>query len=83
MPELKVEMVPFEAVAEEIKKAKHAGGGKWAALIKDVLESGQAARVRNLSDGQIAAASKACKGTKVSARTFYGKGQVILYVPKK
>jgi hypothetical protein len=83
MPEIKTEMVPLADVQEEIKQAKRTAGGRWKNLIAEVLKTKKAAKVTNLTNGQIAAASKACKDTKVSCRTFYGKGKVILYMPEK
>ncbi len=82
MPEIKIDMVPTETIIEEVEQARKAGGGKWAVLIKEVLETGNAAIVTGLTKGQIAAASKACKSTMVSCRTFYSKGKAILYLPK-
>lgn len=83
MPEIKIEMVPLEEVEEELDTAKMAGGGKWTVLIKEVLDTGNAAVVTGLSKGQVAAASKACKGTEVRCRTFYAKGKVILYTKEE
>jgi len=82
VPEIKIDMVPLEEVQEEIKQAGKAGGGKWSLLIKEVLDTGNAAVVTGLSKGQIAAASKACKNSTVKCRTFYNKGKVILYEPE-
>jgi len=83
MPEIEIEMVSMEDIEEELLQAKKAGGGKWVELIKNVLETGNAAVVTGLSKGQIAAASKACKGTTVKCRTFYNKGKAILYQPEE
>ena len=80
MPEIEIEMVDADEVAEEIKKQAVAGGGKWTVLCKEVLETGQAAKVSGLTGGQVAAASKKAKAVDgVECRTFYKKGKVILY----